>query len=219
MAMKRLKNFDKNFFDLLRDAHTWEYTRINDNREKQAERKPKLYFTGTQWLLLVIAVMCVVLCPKGIDGDFAGYIISGLSLFAGLLFSLAVSLFDKFSGVDFNQYKQTVNADLYPIGVRLKNYFKKSIILTLHTAILAIFCILMLALVFMFDVLQSEVDIIYICKHICQYEWRFLVKSGLILLYRIVLFYMLFNFLYITKQMITSFYDYMVSEIDKIKLK
>ena len=30
---------------------------------------------------------------------------------------------------------------------------------------------------------------------------------------------MLLNFLYITKQMIASFYDYMVSEIDKIKLK
>jgi len=219
MAMKRLRNFDRNFFDLLKAAHTWEYTQINDNKEKQTARKPKLFFTGAQWLLIAIAVVCVIFCPKGIDSNFAGYIISGLSLFAGLLFSLAVSLFDKFNGVDFNQYKETVNADLYPIGARLKNYFKKSIILTLYTAILAIFCILMLALVFMFDGLQVEVDFIGICKHLCQYDWCFLAKSGLLFLYRIILYYMLLNFLYITKQMITSFYDYMVSEIDKIKLK
>ena len=46
-----------------------------------------------------------------------------------------------------------------------------------------------------------------------------MIGASLIVLFRLVLFYMLLNFIYITKQMITSFYDYMVSEIDKIKLK
>ena len=219
MAMKKLRNFDQNFFDLLKDAHTWEYTQINDNKNKQAERKPKLYFTPAQWLMIAIAAVCVVLCPKGIDANFAGYIISGLSLFAGILFTLAVSLFDKFNNVDFTQYKESVNADLYSLGARLKNYFKKSIILTLYTAILAIGCILMLSLVFMLDGLQQDVNIIVMFKNWCQYDWHFLIKAGLIVLFRLVLFYMLLNFIYITKQMITSFYDYMISEIDKIKLK
>lgn len=219
MAMKKLRNFDQNFFDLLKDAHTWEYTQINDNKNKQAERKPKLYFTPAQWLMIAIAAVCVVLCPKGIDANFAGYIISGLSLFAGILFTLAVSLFDKFNNVDFTQYKESVNADLYSLGARLKNYFKKSIILTLYTAILAIGCILMLSLVFMLDGLQQDVNIIVIFTNWCQYDWCFLIKASLIVLFRLVLFYMLLNFIYITKQMITSFYDYMVSEIDKIKLK
>ena len=219
MAMKKLRNFDQNFFDLLKDAHTWEYTQINDNKNKQAERKPKLYFTPAQWLMIAIAAVCVVLCPKGIDANFAGYIISGLSLFAGILFTLAVSLFDKFNNVDFTQYKESVNADLYSLGARLKNYFKKSIILTLYTAILAIGCILMLSLVFMLDGLQQDVNIIVIFTNWCQYDWCFLIKASLIVLFRLVLFYMLLNFIYITKQMITSFYDYMISEIDKIKLK
>lgn len=219
MAMKRLRNFDPNFFDLLKDAHVWEYTEINDNKEKQAKKKPKFYFTVTQWLLIAIAAICVVVCPKGIDANFAGYIITGLSLFAGLLFTLAVSLFDKFNSVDFTQYKEAVNAEMYPFGVRLKNYFKKSIILTLYTAIMAIVCILLLALVYMFDGMQESVDIISICKNLCQYDWCYLVKAVLILFFRLVLYYMLLNFIYITKQMITSFYDYMVSEIDKIKLK
>lgn len=219
MAMKKLKSFDQNFFDLLRDAHVWEYTQINDTKEKREKKKPKLYFTHAQWLLIAIAALCVVLCPKGIDANFAGYIISGLSLFAGILFTLAVSLFDKFNNVDFTQYKESINADLYPLGVRLKNYFKKSIVMTLYTAILAIGCILMLSLVFMFDGLQQNVDVITICKSWCLYDGCYLMNAGLIVLYRLVLFYMLLNFIYITKQMITSFYDYMVSEIDKIKLK
>lgn len=219
MAMKILRNFDQNFFDLLKEAHAWEYSQINDNKERQAERKPKLYFTPAQWLLIALAAVCVVLCPKGIDANFAGYIISGLSLFAGILFSLAVSLFDKFNNVNFTQYKESVNADLYLLGARLKNYFKKSIILTLYTAILAIGCILMLALIYMFDGLQKSIDIISIVKNWCQYDWRFILKAGFISVFRLVLFYMLLNFIYITKQMITSFYDYMVSEINKIKLK
>lgn len=219
MAMKKLRNFDQNFFDLLKDAHAWEYSQINDNKERQAERKPKLYFTLAQWLLIALAAVCVVLCPKGIDANFAGYIISGLSLFAGILFSLAVSLFDKFNNVNFTQYKESVNADLYPFGARLKNYFKKTIILTLYTAILAIGCILMLALIYMFDGLQESIDIVSIVKNWCQYDWRFILKVGFISVFRLVLFYMLLNFMYITKQMITSFYDYMVSEINKIKLK
>lgn len=219
MAMKKLRNFDQNFFDLLKDAHAWEYSQINDNKERQAERKPKLYFTLAQWLLIALAAVCVVLCPKGIDANFAGYIISGLSLFAGILFSLAVSLFDKFNNVNFTQYKESVNADLYLFGARLKNYFKKSIILTLYTAILAIGCILMLALIYMFDGLQESIDIVSIVKNWCQYDWRFIMKAGFISVFRLVLFYMLLNFINITKQMITSFYDYMVSEINKIKLK
>lgn len=219
MAMKKLKNFDQNFFDLLRDAHVWEYTQINDTKEKREKKKPKLYFTYAQWLLIAIAAVCIMLCPKGIDANFAGYIISGLSLFAGILFTLAVSLFDKFNSVDFTQYHQSVNADLYPFGARLKNYFKKSIVMTLYTAILAIGCILMLSLVFMFDGLQQNVDVITICKSWCQYDWCYLMKASLIVLFRLILFYMLLNFIYITKQMITSFYDYMVSEINKIKLK
>lgn len=219
MAMKILRNFDQNFFDLLKEAHAWEYSQINENKERQAERKPKLYFTPAQWLLIASAAVCVVLCPKGIDADFAGYIISGLSLFAGILFSLAVSLFEKFNNVNFTQYRESVNADLYPLGARLKNYFKKSIILTLYTAILAIGCILMLALIYMFDGLQKSIDIVSIVKNWCQYDWRFILKAGFISVFRLVLLYMLLNFIYITKQMITSFYDYMVSEINKIKLK
>lgn len=217
--MKRLRNFDRNLLDLVSDAHKWEYTEINDNRESSAAKKPKCYYTTTQWILLILSVLIVVLRPSSISEDFAGYIISGLSLFVGLLFTIVVSLFDKFNNIDFEAYNKNVNADLYPKGVRLKNYFKKTIILTLYTAIMAIVCILMLSITLLFEIMSEEVDIVEICTNYGMYKWHVLVLSGLLFVYRVILFYFLLNFIYITKQLVSSFYDYMVSEIDSVKLK
>ena len=48
MVMKKLKNFDRNLFDLVSEAHKWEYTEINDNRESSVAKKPECYFTMGQ---------------------------------------------------------------------------------------------------------------------------------------------------------------------------
>lgn len=218
MDMKRLKSFDQNLIDLLNDAHKWEYTEINDNKEKSQKKKPKLFFTRVQWLLVLISIVCTLLCPNGLSTDFAGYIISGMSLFVGLLFTLVVTLFDKFKDTDFDKYKKANNLDIYPLGVRLKNFFKKSIILTLYTSIIAGVCILMLAILLMSDKMNTPIDVFYAIQYYTDYGIMFCIKAALLLAYRISLFYLLLDFVYITKQIISSFYDYMVSEIDKIHL-
>ena len=192
---------------------------MNDNKEKSLQKKPKLFFTRFQWGLVLLSVGCTILCPNGLSSNFAGYIISGLSLFVGLLFTIVVSLFDKFKNIDFSKYNMNVNVDLYQTGVRLKNYFKKTIILTLYTAILAIVCILMISITLLFEKVGTTMDFIEIGKNICMYEWHFFVLSGLLFVYRVTLFYFLLNFIYITKQLVTSFFDYMISEIDNVKLK
>lgn len=115
--MKILRNFDRNLIDLLSDAYKWEYTDINDNKSTSLNKKPKIFLTKFQWALFVVAILLVIFCPNAFEQDFAGYIISALSLFVGLLFTLVVSLFDKFSNTDFSKYKQNVNAELYPFGV------------------------------------------------------------------------------------------------------
>ena len=179
--MKILKNFDRNLADLLSDSYKWEYTKINDNSLSSKEKKPKSFFTRFQWVLILISVVAVVLCPSGINSDFAGYIISGMSLFVGLLFTLVVSLFDKFSNTDFSKYKKSANEDLYAVGVRLKNFFKKTIILTLYCAIIAIVCILMLALTMMSPKLSTELDVLNIVQSINIENWSYYVKSMLLL--------------------------------------
>lgn len=218
MEMKILKNCDQNLVDLLKDAHKWEYTEINDNKEKSNEKRPKMFFTRFQWLLVLMSICCTVLCPNGISPVFAGYIISGMSLFVGIMFTLVVTLFDKFKETDFEKYKKAINTDLYPIGVRLKNFFKKHIILTLYTAIIAIACILMLALILMSDKMNTQINVFNAIQYYTNNGVIFCIKAVLLLAYRVVLFYLLLNFIYITTQMITSFYDYMISEIDKIHL-
>jgi len=218
MDIQKLKNFDRNLIDLLIDAHKWEYTEINDNKEKSLKRKPKFFFTWVQWLLILISVCCTVMCPNGLSSDFAGYIISGMSLFVGLLFTLVVTIFDKFKDTNFDKYKKTNNVDLFPLGIRLKNFFKKTIILSLYNAIIAIVCILMLALILMLEKMNTPIYIFNGVQFYNDYGLKFCVKGVVLLVYRTILFYFLLNFVYITKQMITSFYDYMVSEINKIHL-
>lgn len=219
MAMKILRNFDRNLIDLLSDAYKWEYTDINDNKCTSLNKKPKIFLTKFQWALFVVAILLVIFCPNAFEQDFAGYIISALSLFVGLLFTLVVSLFDKFSNTDFSKYKQNVNAELYPFGVRLKNFFKKTIILTLYTAVVAIACILLLTFTVLCEKASTSIDVVGIFSNYETYSVTYLSKVCALILFRVVLFYMLLNFIYITMKLITSFYDYTISEINKVSLK
>lgn len=216
--MKKLRSFDPNLIDLIMDAHRWQYSEINDNKDKSLAKKPRFYFTKTQWFLVGLSMGIVIMCPNSLSVDFAGYIISGLSLFVGLLFTIVVSLFDKFCNIDFTKYNKRVNMDLYKIGVRLKNFFKKSIILTLYTAILAIVSILMLSIDILFEMMQKDFDVFEIICNYHKYSCLSLLKLAIIVAHRVILFYFLLNFIYITKQLITSFYDYMISEISNVKL-
>lgn len=219
MAMKILRSYNRNLTDLLSDAYKWEYTDINDNNKTSLSKKPKFFLTKFQWFLFVVAIFLVFSCPNAFEKDLAGYIISALSLFVGLLFTLVVSLFDKFSNTDFSKYKQNVNVELYPFGVRLKNFFKKTIILTLYTAVVAIACILLLTFVVLYDKASISIDVFAIISNYKVYSVVYLFKVFALVSYRVVLFYMLLNFINITLKLITSFYDYMISEINKVSLK
>lgn len=66
MDTKKLKSFDQNLIDLLKDAHKWEYTEINDNKEKKPTEETKtilyafsmgfsspiccMYYSVSEWL-------------------------------------------------------------------------------------------------------------------------------------------------------------------------
>lgn len=211
-------NFDRNLIDLIKEAHKWEYTDINDTHASSLSKKPKFYFTGFQWFIIFISGCIVIVCPKGIDVDFAGHVLAAMSLLVGILFSLVIFLFDKFLNIDFKPYRKSVNQHLYKYGVRLKNYFKKTIILTLYTAIIAIVCIVLLSAVILCDQLSHSVNYITFICNIRMFVLFDICKVFLLFMYRIILFYFLLNFLYITKTLITSFFDYMISEITDVNL-
>ena len=95
--MAKSTSFRRNLIDLIKTAHQWEYTEINDTKESLKKKKPILFFTKVQVILIVIAMALSIICKSGINAEFAGYIISALSLFVGLLFTLVVSILLNFN--------------------------------------------------------------------------------------------------------------------------
>lgn len=171
----------------------------------------------------MISVVVSITTVDGFGKDFAGYVVSALSLFAGLFFSFILMLIDKFQKIDFSPYKKDVNAQLMPIGVRLKNYYKKATTLSFYIIVLALLCILLLSaslLSIPFHEICQLVEKIISASYIDVWKiiWEissFIVKS----IYRGVSIYFLLDFLWITLYLLSSFFDYVGSEYDKVKLQ
>lgn len=208
---------------LVSDAHLFQYVEINSTTSNIEKNKPRYYFTKIQWGILMISVVVSITTVDGFGKDFAGYVVSALSLFAGLFFSFILMLIDKFQKIDFSPYKKDVNAQLMPIGVRLKNYYKKATTLSFYIIVLALLCILLLSaslLSIPFHEIYQFVEKIISASYIDVWKtiWEissFIVKS----IYRGVSIYFLLDFLWITLYLLSSFFDYVGSEYDKVKLQ
>ena len=140
-------NFKEAFKALIRDAHYYQYAGINSSELSIKKNKPRCYLTKIQWYILMISVVTAITTVGGFSREFAGYVVSALSLFVGLFFSFILMLIDKFQKTDFSPYKMKVNAQLMPIGVRLKNYYKGNYSFILYysvsfTMYFASFCII-----------------------------------------------------------------------------
>lgn len=208
---------------LVSDAHLFQYAEVNSTTSNIEKNKPRYYFTKIQWGILMISVVVSITTVDGFGKDFAGYVVSALSLFAGLFFSFILMLIDKFQKIDFSPYKKDVNAQLMPIGVRLKNYYKKATTLSFYIIVLALLCILLLSaslLSIPFHEICQLVEKIISASYIDVWKtiWEissFIVKS----IYRGVSIYFLLDFLWITLYLLSSFFDYVGSEYDEIKLQ
>lgn len=208
---------------LVSDAHLFQYAEVNSTTSNIEKNKPRYYFTKIQWGILMISVVVSITTVDGFGKDFAGYVVSALSLFAGLFFSFILMLIDKFQKIDFSPYKKDVNAQLMPIGVRLKNYYKKATTLSFYIIVLALLYILLLSaslLSIPFHEICQFVEKIISASYIDVWKtiWEissFIVKS----IYRGVSIYFLLDFLWITLYLLSSFFDYVGSEYDEVKLQ
>ncbi|MBF1423997.1 MAG: hypothetical protein HXN40_10545 [Prevotella histicola] len=216
-------SFRESLKSLVSDAHLFQYAEVNSTTSNIEKNKPRYYFTKIQWGILMISVVVSITTVDGFGKDFAGYVVSALSLFAGLFFSFILMLIDKFQKIDFSPYKKDVNAQLMPIGVRLKNYYKKATTLSFYIIVLALLCILLLSaslLSIPFHEICQLVEKIISASYIDVWKtiWEissFIVKS----IYRGVSIYFLLDFLWITLYLLSSFFDYVGSEYDKVKLQ
>jgi hypothetical protein len=197
---------------LIREAHKWQYTDINGHGNA-----PTLYFLPIQWILLLLSIMLTFfVMQKGISRDFAGYSITALSIFVGLFLSLILMVFDKFHSIDFS--KISGNAQVY--AIRTKNFFKQFTALTSYSILLALLSLLLLG-ASMFG--ESMTISILEIPNLISGTWHQIVLKIIrvigVCIYRICTIYFLLNFLYITVYALTSMYDYIKSEYDKVKIK
>ena len=102
------------------------------------------------------------------------------------------------------------------LGIRLKNFFHKITILTQYSALLAILCIVLLAITLIFPKINIEITYKYLFENICDIHYIKLVKFFTIIFYRGCIIYFLLDFLLITIYIISAFYDYFISEINKL---
>ena len=209
-------NFKGQLQSLIKEAHKYQYADVSDSEAVVEQKKPRWYFTRVQWGLIAISALIASLMQGRFNDGFAGYVVSGLSLFAGLFFSFVLMLLDKFQKTDFEPFKKENNARLMPLGVRLKNYYKKSTALSFYIILLSMTstCLLSLSL--------FNINIGF-CRTFPDDSIVFQIllwgKSLLAFLYRAITLYFLLDFLWITLYLITSFHDYIGSEYDKVKLK
>lgn len=204
--------FIKNFRDLIREAHKWEYTLINDKTIWV------LYFTGFQYAFILIAIVCSLYVNLPSDNGLVDYLATGLSLFAGILFSLTLTLYDRFGNINFTEYHESISYPKFKEGGRLLNFYRKSISLSLYAAVLAIICIILLVLM---AIIPEEYNRV-LCDYINSFgHLASLHKIIIPLVYvlKCLTYYFLLDFIYITIHLITSFYDLIFSDINKVNLK
>lgn len=207
-------NFNRLLLDLIKEAHKYQYAGIADTKDEVERKKPRLFFTKQQWILVVFSSLVAYFMQGGFNNEFAGYVVSGLSLFAGLFFSFVLMMFDKFRGIDFESFRD--NAREVRLGIRLKNYYKKSTALSFYIILLSLLCILLLSA----SLFDMKISIGKVSSDFPLVTQVFVVLKGVGgFLYRATTIYFLLNFLWITLYLIASFYDYVESEYDKVRLK
>ncbi len=208
-----------NLQSLVCAAYRYQYRDISDSEETIEKKKPKFFFSRMQFLFIIISVIVSSFLKNGLSEHFLGYIISGLSLFIGLFFSFILMIFNKFNEIDFTKYMN--NTDRCAIGVRLKNYFKKITTLSLYIIVLSSICIILMALTLLFrdvrDMWFSTIiqDVFKLCI-----STNYLSKIYFLfpIIYRSTILYFLMDIVLISIYLVSAFYDFMMSEYNKVKL-
>lgn len=89
---------------IIHDAHEWQKKSLLYELEKNGKKN---YFTTLKLLILVVALVVTIIFNEGIDKEFAGYIITALSIFIGLNINLIIMIFDKFNSTNFDVTNKT----------------------------------------------------------------------------------------------------------------
>lgn len=210
---------------IIRDAHEWQKKSLLYELEKNGKKN---YFITLKLLILVVALVVTTIFNEGIDKEFAGYIITALSIFIGLNINLIIMIFDKFNSTNFDVTNKT-----HIERVRLlkrRNFFMQYTSLTAYSIILSIILILLLSLCFStsYSMSISVVDYFLYYKDLVVsdiplfWSWEAfrncLYLVGILFL-RCLTYYLMFYYLLILLYSIGSAYAYISQEFKNRKIE
>src|SRR5699024_9846338 len=172
-----------------------------------------------QWLFIIVSIVLASFIRDGFNTSFAGYIISGLSLFIGVFFTFLISLYDKFKNINFSKHNKDVNEVKHISAVKQLNFFKKLSVFSLYSVLLSVLLILLLSLTLLFDqCFRSEINILVFISSLKCYSFSTILLTIFLFSYRVLTLYFLFNFVLVALFIISSYYDFIINEIKQQKL-
>lgn len=209
--------------NIVRDAKFWQSHSLLYELEPNIKKR---YFRSFQILFCLISFTLVYFANDGISKEFAGFIITALSIFIGLNINLIIMMYDKFQNIDFNTEDKS-----YKYKIRLlkkRNFYKQFTSLTAYSIAIAILLLILLSICFSglsTSSLQQKIRSgIYFFQSNSHLLWSLKVlilaiKDAAIIIIRFITYYFLFDYLLIILYSIGSIYTYIYSEYSNIKIR
>lgn len=209
----QLKNFRIFLKDIISEADRLQ--RFNIAGQKLTDNK----YTDSQKISFIIAVLGVSIFKYGFSNDFAGYVVSFLGIFIGLFASVMLSLYDKKDKLIEN-YIDKDKQDKARIK-KIKNLFLQFTALVSFSVIQALFLIILLFVVLLSKRTQVSIYNYELVTNLKDIHWHEIVlffQQTFNFIHRILVFYLLSRFFFITTFTISSFFAFLINEYKRIKL-
>jgi len=179
-------------------------------------------YTQTQLIAIAFSIVLLFLLKTGFSGDFAGYVISFLSIFIGLFSSIVISLFDKSHNLKekiLSEKSKAQNNTANPTEIerlkKIRNYLVQFTGLTSYAIYLAICIIVLLICILVHSFFELDLYKFSFVKTIADINRHTIfnfIQVLILVLHRVLISYLLINFFSITLYAVTSYFSYISSE-------
>jgi len=206
---------DNTFIKIIKDAYRIQH--YNNNGELEASRT---IFSKVQIFIIILSLILYFGFEFNISENLISYLISALSIIAGIFLTLVISIFDKFLSVFENIDVEKKTIDEKTILVKRKNYYKKFTTQMSYAIVVSILAIILMS---------CKISSHFLNTHIYDYQvlsfsdWNLIslfrfIKVSFLAVFNLSLFYFLFDITNVILNGFSSIYVYYIDEIDKVRI-
>ena len=204
-----INNFLYYLLVLIRDGHEWQRTDINGQEERRL-----LYFSILQFIALGISTLYVIHKKVGIDHDTIDYLLSSMSIMAGLFLALVVLVLERSEKTNYEADNQNEQSK----KLKLWRFNRQFVTLTSYAVLISLLevSILMGILFFGQGINLDHYEFLPIAK------WNvtsvlLALKLFFVIVVRICVVYFLFNFILLSVNAVTCIYQSIIISMDESK--